>query len=72
MKEAIRERSFMNGQQTSEFIGKRTIYRNKNGKPFIRDWQGKKMLLIDPDGMLVLEHRAATVSAISVRCGPIE
>lgn len=63
MKEQIRERSFLDGVQTSEWIGKRTVYRNKDGVPFIRNWKGKVLLLIDPDGTLVLEHRAATLRA---------
>lgn len=65
-KENIRERCFLDGVETRTFVGKRTVYRNKDGKPFIRDWQGKKLLLTDPDGVLVLEHKVATIRATSI------
>ena len=64
-KEAIREKSFLDGKKTGEFIGRRTVYRNKDGKPFIRDRRGKQLLYTDPDGMLVLDHIASTIKAIS-------
>lgn len=62
MKETIRERYFLDGKQNHEWPGKRTVYRNKDGNPFIRDHQGKKFLLIDPDGTLVLEQRVTTLN----------
>lgn len=65
-KELVRQISFCDGKETNRREKMRTVYRPKNGTPYVRDKNNKKVLIVAPDGVFELEYHAKSIPVLRV------